>query len=102
MIDFISKRVRHVTRSTFSAELFALCDAIDHAILLRQIVHEFIHGPLTASDARALREGSINSDVQIGLMTDAMSVFAAVTATHVKVPSERSLLSHVQYQNGAY
>ena len=26
-----------------------------------------------------------------------MSVFAAVTATHIKIPAEKSLLSHVQY-----
>ena len=26
-----------------------------------------------------------------------MSVYAAITATHIKIPSEKSLLSHVQY-----
>ena len=31
------------------------------------------------------------------LYVDAMSVFAAVTATFVKTPAEKSLLSHVQF-----
>ena len=31
------------------------------------------------------------------LAIDAMSVFAAITATYVKAPAEKSLLSHVQF-----
>ena len=31
------------------------------------------------------------------LAIDAMSVFAAVTATYIKAPAEKSLLSHVQF-----
>jgi hypothetical protein len=31
------------------------------------------------------------------LYVDALSVYAAVTATFLKIPAERSLLSHVQY-----
>ena len=48
VIDVVCKRVRNVTRSTWSAELFSLCDAADHGLLLRQIGHEFAHGPLNA------------------------------------------------------
>ena len=33
----------------------------------------------------------------MGLYIDALSVYAAVTATFIKVPAEKSLLSHVQY-----
>ena len=31
------------------------------------------------------------------LYLDALSVYAAVTATNIKVPAEKSLLSHVQF-----
>ena len=31
------------------------------------------------------------------LVVDVMSVFAAVTATMIKTPAEKSLLSHIQY-----
>jgi len=97
LLDFLTKRVSNVTRSTFSAELFSLCDACDHAMLLRQIAHEFTHGPLSAAQARDLREGVIPSNVSIDLAIDAMSVYSAVTASHIKIPSEKSLLSHLQY-----
>ena len=59
VIDVVCKRVRNVTRSTWSSELFSLCDAADHGLLLRQIVHEFAHGPLDAASARRLREGDL-------------------------------------------
>ena len=97
VIDFVSKRLRHVTRSTFSSECFAVCDGADYGLLLRQIAHEFTCGPLTAADARALREGDKTSPVEVSVGTDAMSLFQAVTAIHVKVPAETSLLSHLQY-----
>ncbi len=35
--------------------------------------------------------------MEIELVTDAMSVFAATTANHVKMPAEKSLLSHIQF-----
>ena len=97
VIDFQTKRIRFVTRSTFAAELFSVCDACDHSILLRQIAHEITHGPLSGEDARRLREGKLQSSVLIDVVIDAMSVYAAITATHIKIPSEKSLLSHVQY-----
>ena len=56
VLDFSSKRVRHVTRSTFSAELFALCDSIDHSLLLAQMIHEIYIAPDTVGGARRRRE----------------------------------------------
>ncbi len=35
--------------------------------------------------------------MKLSLYVDAMSVYAAVTATFVKIPAEKSLLSHIQY-----
>ena len=93
-IEFVTKRVSNVTRSTFSAELFSVCDAGDHAMILRQIIHEFQHGPLTATDARALTEGTLKSSVHIELALDAIS---AVTATNIKIPAEKAFLGHLQY-----
>ena len=39
----------------------------------------------------------MQSSVLIDVVIDALSVYAAITATHIKIPSEKSLLSHVQY-----
>ena len=97
VIDFLCKRLRHVTRSTFSSECFAVCDGADYCLLLRQIVHEFTCGPLSAAQARSLREGDLTSPVEVSAATDAYSLYQAVTAIHVKVPAETSLLSHLQY-----
>jgi hypothetical protein len=97
LVDYLTKRVRNVTRSTFSAELFSLCDACDHAMMLRVIVHEFQCHILSAAQGRDLREGALKSPVSLGILVDAMSVYAAITANHIKIPAEKGLLSHLQY-----
>ena len=66
-------------------------------MFLRQIIHEFTYGPLTAEAGRQLREGSLHTTVHIEIAIDAMSVFSAVTADRVKAPAEKSLLSHIQF-----
>ena len=48
------------------------------------------------AEAKALREtGGWN--VKLSLYIDAMSVYAAVTATFIKIPAEKPLLPHIQY-----
>ena len=96
IIDAICKSQRHVTRSTFSSELLSACDTIDHGMLLALSLHEFTKGPQSTVNACRLRELG-GWDVKLCLYLDALSVYAAVTATFVKIPAEKSLLSHVQY-----
>ena len=55
VIDWACKSQRHVTRSTFSAELLGGGDAIDHDILLSHLLYELEVGPLTAAEARSRR-----------------------------------------------
>ena len=65
-------------------------------MLLAQLMHEVERGACTASQARELREsGGWRSEIVLGI--DAMSVFAATTATQLKIPAEKGLWSHVQY-----
>ena len=96
IVDAICKSQRHVTRSTFSSELLSACDTIDHGMLLALSLHEFTSGPQSTASARQLREFG-GWDVKLSLFVDAMSVYAAVTATFIKIPAEKSLLSHIQY-----
>ena len=96
IIEYYSRKVRHVNRSTFGAELHAACDAGDCALLLAQQLHEFEVGPCTASVARELRETG-GWKVEMVLAIDALSVYAGVTATAVKIPAEKALWAHVQY-----
>ena len=59
------------------------------------MLHELEVGPMSAQEARDKR--SQGGYRPLSLNIDAKSVFAAVTATFLKQPAERSLLSHVQY-----
>ena len=89
VLDWACKSQRHVTRSTFSAELLAAGDAADQGILIAHMLHELEHGPMTAHEARNRRmEGGY---IPVALYLDAKSVFAAVSATFVKQPAEKSL-----------
>ena len=96
ILEYLSKAQRHVTRSTFSSELHACCDAADLGVLLLQMLHEIDAGPVTAQQSREMRMNG-GYCIPMVLQIDAMSVFAAITATYVKAPAEKSLLSHVQF-----
>ncbi len=96
ILDFFSKTQRHVTRSTFSSELFAACDTVDHGLLLATILHQVTTGAVTINEARHLRERG-GWAIRIILAVDAYSVYSAVTAQMVKTPAEQSLLAHLQY-----
>jgi len=94
VLDWVCKSQRHVTRSTFVAELLGAGDALDQGINIAQLLYEVVFGVATAEKARAMYDfGSF----LMALYVDAKSVFAAVTATFLKVSAEKSLLSHVQY-----
>ena len=96
MLDWVCKNQRHVTRSTFAAELLSGGDAVDQGLLLSQLLHEITHGPLTAAEARNQRLSGGYKIPQV-LYLDAMSVYAAVTAVFIKTPAEKSLLCHIQF-----
>ena len=96
VLDFVSKSQRHVTRATFSSELFAGTDALDAGILLLLALHELEVGPVTPDAARHLREQG-GTAVKLFLGLDAMSVFAAITAMILKVPAETSLVVHLRW-----
>ena len=95
VIDWACKSQRHVTRSTFSAELLGAGDATDQGILISHMLRELEEGVLTAEAARNLR--MVGGYIPTALYIDAKSVYAAVTATFLKQPAEKSLLCHVQY-----
>ena len=95
VIDWAVKSQRHVTRSTFSAELLGAGDAVDQGILISHMLHEVEHGVLSIQEARDRRMHG--GYLPTMLYLDAKSVYAAVTATFIKQPAEKSLLSHVQY-----
>ena len=60
------------------------------------LMHQIEQGSMTPAKARTFREEG-GWALEVDLALDAYSVFAAVTATQVKIPAEKNLLSHVQY-----
>ena len=63
-------------------------------IPLLTTLHELAMGPLAPREARRLREEGGLAFTSF-LTVDSMSLFAAVSATTVRVPSERSLAGHI-------
>ena len=57
-------------------------------------LQEFINGPLSATDALKLRDEGDYGFKTI-LVTDSMSLFAAVSATKIKQPTEKGLHVHL-------
>ena len=60
VIDWACKSQRHVTRSTFSAELLGAGDATDQGILTSNLLYELEHGPLSALEAKDRRSSGGN------------------------------------------
>ena len=96
VLEFISKAIRHVTRSTFSAELHSCCDSADLGIIILLLLHEILVGQTSKAEARKLRESG-GYALPMVIQIDALSVYAAITATYIKAPAEKGLLSHVQF-----
>ena len=65
-------------------------------MLISLRIREIEAGPMSSTTVRQhlLAKGSF---IPITLSLDAMSIYAAVTATFIKQPVEKSLLVHVQY-----
>ena len=72
------------------------CDAVDRGILLSHTLHEISTGLNTASLSRRLRESG-GYAVPMILFIDAMSVFAAVTASFIKNQAEEGQLCHLHF-----
>ena len=96
VLEYVCKSEKHVTRSTFSAELFSACDTADQAIILAIELNEVFCGVTDKATNRQLREQG-GWKIPVCIVVDAMNVFSAVTATYIKPPAEKSMLTHVQY-----
>ena len=95
-VVWVCKGQRHVARRTFAAELLSAGDAVDQGLLLAQQLHDMLVGPTSASDARQRRVTGTFL-IPLILLVDATSVLAAVTATFVQIPADKSPLCHIQF-----
>ena len=96
VLDYVSRKQKHVCRATFAAELFAAVDTADMLIMLNGALYELQHGVQTTERMRKLREEGGYS-LPSWLLIDADSVFSAIAASPIKTPAERSLLIQLQW-----
>ena len=98
LIDYCSRKQKHVCRSTFSAELHSLCSAVSVGILLVGFFTELINGVMSL-DAMVARYEIGSFTLPLDCCVDAYSVFQNVTRAPVECPTERQLLGHALQVN---
>jgi hypothetical protein len=96
LLDYQAKQQRRVTRATFTSELQGGCDTIDRGFILLQTLDEMQTGRISAAEALKRREHG-GFAVPAALYLDALSVYAAITATFVKTPADNGVLVHCLY-----
>ena len=93
-LDWFAKKHTHVVRSTFAAELHSMLDAIGNALLLNLAFTEIQLGHVTIEGLAQMQEqGRLHLEVQV--YTDAKSVYEAICADPIKVPTEKTLYIHL-------
>ena len=91
VLEFYSRKQKRVTRSTFGAELHSLSECAELGMLLAGCIHEVRHGACPAGKLAQL-ESTGSFGVFVHAFLDAESVFSAVTASEMSVPTEANLL----------
>ena len=94
LLDAVSRSHKLVCRSSFGSELLAACGAADGLQQFLLTLHELHKGPVTADEARRLREVG-GYAIPAELVVDGMSVFSALLMDPVRPPSENSMAGHL-------
>eukprot|EP00959_Pyramimonas_sp_CCMP1952_P445941 9336511-Pyramimonas_sp.AAC.1 len=92
--EYFSRKQAKVNRGTFSAELNNAIEATEYGMLLNGFMMEWLRGAQSAVPLHAAVDGPCGLDLH--LVLDAHSVFAAVTAQEISTPTERQLLYGVR------
>ena len=95
LLDVLTRRIRRVVRSTFSAELNALVDALEGVLLLQVLLHQVFCGTDETAAEVCLRieAGALYPPLDVAV--DAMSVYEAIVAADCCEPAEASLKVHL-------
>ena len=91
-IEYYSRKQRRITRSTYSAELHSLIDAIETAKLVTHAMTEIMTPhPLSPSQLVVMEEtGNLIFDIEACI--DAKSIYDSLTPSDTKNPTEGSLI----------
>lgn len=93
VLDYFSRRQSHVCRSTYAAELHALLDGTNQALLIRNVFSEIMQGPMTAAE---LSDAQLHGrhPMAVWACIDAKAVFDSIVGEPVKTPADAHLLVH--------
>eukprot|EP00971_Amphidinium_carterae_P001637 32933-Amphidinium_carterae.1 len=98
LIDWCSTAQRRVTRSTFSSELLAAVDAVDTALLVREILREISTGEQGSRLARKhVEDPGYDAESKLQLFIDAKSVLDALGGAMARLPAEKSQVIHIHW-----
>ena len=94
VVDWFSRKQPHVCRSTFAAELHAVLDGVNQAIIVQSLLTELRVGCQTASQLCSLQDSG-RLEPKLHVCVDAKSVWDADRADIVAVPADKHLYIHV-------
>ena len=92
--EYFSRKQAKVNRGTFSAELNNAIEATEYGMLLNGFMMEWLRGAQSAMTLHTAVAGHCGLDLH--LVLDAHSVYAAVTAQEIATPTERQLIYGVR------
>ena len=94
LLDSQCRGHKHVTRCSFSSETRAAVVAADALMPMAMTLHEMTYGTLSPIAARSMRD---NGECKITtiLTVDSMSLWSAIAALVVRVPTEKNLAVHL-------
>jgi len=94
ILEFMSRKQAHVCRATFSAEMFALLDALGTALKVSTCLEEAITGPQSAEQlAKRQEDGKLT--LPLHAVIDAKSLFDTVANSKAAHATEEHLVIHV-------
>eukprot|EP00971_Amphidinium_carterae_P261602 5189898-Amphidinium_carterae.1 len=93
VLDYSSKKIPRVTKSTYSAELHSLSSGVDHALLVSMMFEEMFRCGWNRS-LSAFEECATKGDllVPVSVVVDARSVYMSLTSKDTKLPEEQPLV----------
>ena len=97
LIDTACKSHRLTVRSSYGAEAVAAAHGVEDAWPTLVTLHELMYGTLTSVQLKQLLEVPDTLRIQPVLTTDAESVYKSLTSRDLKIPTEKTLLGHIQW-----
>ena len=99
MIDYDAREQARANRGTFGAELNNQLEGSELGMVHRGFWHQALRGRASPQQLHEISNGG-KCDLELHMVGDAYAVFAAVTASEVQVPSEKSLMCAVRALRG--